>query len=154
MENNKYCRKCGTKIEEGSIYCYNCGSSLTQNTQQNTIQNNSINVNVQNQDNDKEGDILGIISLILYFAGSGLVSALIYNLPPDTRNYFSSLAGLCPLASIVVMIVGRIKYPKNKLLKIAMWTIIICTLVGIIAFIVIIVILYLTCSSIAYKAGC
>ena len=135
MENNKYCRKCGTKIEEESIYCYNCGSLLTQNTQQNTIKNNSMNVKVQNQDNDKEGDILGVISLILYFAGSGLISALIYFLPPNTRNYLSALGGLSPLASIVVMIVGRIKYPNNKLLKIAMWVIIICTLILIVSFI-------------------
>ena len=153
MENNKYCRKCGTKIEEGSIYCYNCGSPLTQNTQQNTIQNNSMNVNVQNQDNDKEGDILGIISLILYFAGSGLISAIIYFLPPNTRNYLSALGGLSPLASIVVMIVGRIKYPNNKLLKIAMWVIIICTLILIVSFIAIIVILFLVCTRLAPKGG-
>ena len=152
--NNKICPKCGAKIEEGIMYCYNCGSPLTQNTQQNTIQNNSMNINVQNQDNDKEGDILGLISLILYFAGSGLVSALISIFPSDTRYYFSSLVGLCPLASIVVMIVGRIKYPKNKLLKIAMWTIIICTIVGIIAFIVIMVLLYLACSSMIPEGGC
>ena len=52
------------------------------------------------------------------------------------------------------MIVGRIKYPKNKLLKIAMWTIIICTIVGIIAFIVIMVLLYLACSSMIPEGGC
>ena len=139
MENNKYCRKCGTKIEEESIYCYNCGSLLTQNTQQNTIKNNSMNVKVQNQDNDKEGDILGVISLILYFAGSGLISALIYFLPPNTRNYLSALGGLSPLASIVVMIVGRIKYPNNKLI----WS-----------FIAIIVILFLVCTRLAPRGGC
>lgn len=154
MENNKYCTKCGTKIEEGSMYCYNCGSSLKENTQQITIQSNNINTNIQNQNKDKEGDILGVISLILYFAGSGLISALIYFLPPSTRNYLSALGGLSPLASIVVMIVGRIKYPNNKLLKIAMWTIIICTLLGIIAFIVIIVLLYLACSSMIPEGGC
>ena len=154
MENNKYCRKCGTKIEEESIYCYNCGSLLTQNTQQNTIKNNSMNVKVQNQDNDKEGDILGVISLILYFAGSGLISALIYFLPPNTRNYLSALGGLSPLASIVVMIVGRIKYPNNKLLKIAMWVIIICTLILIVSFIAIIVILFLVCTRLAPRGGC
>ena len=149
MENNKYCTKCGTKIEEGSIYCYNCGSSLKENTQQITSQDNN-----QITNKDKEGDILGVISLILYFAGSGLISALIYFLPPNTRNYLSALGGLSPLASIVVMIVGRIKYPNNKLLKIAMWTIIICTLLGIIAFIVIIVLLYLACSSMIPEGGC
>ena len=149
--NNKICPKCGAKIEEVGRYCYNCGTPIIEKTIQNT---NSGRNNNQVPNNDKEGDILGVISLILYFAGSGLISALIYFLPPNTRNYLSALGGLSPLASIVVMIVGRIKYPNNKLLKIAMWTIIICTLVGIIAFIVIIVILYLTCSSLAYKAGC
>ena len=149
MENNNYCTKCGTKIEEGSMYCFNCGSPLKENTQQNTIQDNN-----QIPNNDKEGNKLGLISLVLYFAGSGILSVLVSMFPQETRNYFSSLIGLCPLASIVVMIVGRIKYPNNKLLKIAMWTIIICTLIGIIAFIVIMVLIYLACSSMLPEGGC
>lgn len=149
MENNNYCTKCGTKIEEGSMYCFNCGSSLKENTQQNTIQDNN-----QIPNNDKEGNKLGLISLVLYFAGSGILSVLVSMFPQETRNYFSSLIGLCPLASIVVMIIGRIKYPNNKLLKIAMWTIIICTLIGIIAFIVIMVLIYLACSSMLPEGGC
>ena len=149
--NNKICPKCGAKIEEAGRYCYNCGTPIIEKTIQNT---NSDRNNNQILNNEKEGDILGLISLILYFAGSGLVSALISIFPSDTRYYFSSLVGLCPLASIVVMIVGRIKYPKNKLLKIAMWTIIICTIVGIIAFIVIMVLLYLACSSMIPEGGC
>ena len=149
MENNNYCTKCGTKIEEGSMYCFNCGSPLKENTQQNTIQDNN-----QIPNNDKEGNKLGLISLVLYFAGSGILSVLVSMFPQETRNYFSSLIGLCPLASIVVMIVGRIKYPNNKLLKIAMWTIIICTLLGIIAFIVIMVLIYLACSSMLPEGGC
>ena len=149
MENNNYCTKCGTKIEEGSMYCFNCGSPLKENTQQNTPQDNN-----QIPNNDKEGNKLGLISLVLYFAGSGILSVLVSMFPQETRNYFSSLIGLCPLASIVVMIVGRIKYPNNKLLKIAMWTIIICTLLGIIAFIVIMVLIYLACSSMLPEGGC
>lgn len=149
MENNNYCTKCGTKIEEGSMYCFNCGSPLKENTQQNTPQDNN-----QIPNNDKEGNKLGLISLVLYFAGSGILSVLVSMFPQETRNYFSSLIGLCPLASIVVMIVGRIKYPNNKLLKIAMWTIIICTLIGIIAFIVIMVLIYLACSSMIPEGGC
>ena len=149
MENNNYCTKCGTKIEEGSMYCFNCGSPLKENTQQNTPQDNN-----QIPNNDKEGNKLGLISLVLYFAGSGILSVLVSMFPQETRNYFSSLIGLCPLASIVVMIVGRIKYPNNKLLKIAMWTIIICTLIGIIAFIVIMVLIYLACSSMLPEGGC
>ena len=149
MENNNYCTKCGTKIEEGSMYCFNCGSPLKENTQQNTPQDNN-----QIPNNDKEGNKLGLISLVLYFAGSGILSVLVSMFPQETRNYFSSLIGLCPLASIVVMIVGRIKYPNNKLLKIAMWTIIICTLIGIIAFIVIMVLIYLAFSSMIPEGGC
>ena len=149
MENNNYCTKCGTKIEEGSMYCFNCGSPLKENTQQNTPQDNN-----QIPNNDKEGNKLRLISLVLYFAGSGILSVLVSMFPQETRNYFSSLIGLCPLASIVVMIVGRIKYPNNKLLKIAMWTIIICTLIGIIAFIVIMVLIYLACSSMLPEGGC
>ena len=149
MENNNYCTKCGTKIEEGSMYCFNCGSPLKENTQQNTPQDNN-----QIPNNDKEGNKLGLISLVLYFAGSGILSVLVSMFPQESRNYFSSLIGICPLASIVVMIVGRIKYPNNKLLKIAMWTIIICTLIGIIAFIVIMVLIYLACSSMIPEGGC
>lgn len=148
--NNKICPKCGAKIEEAGRYCYNCGTPIIEKTIQNT---NSGRNNNQVPNNDKEGDILGIISLILYFAGSGLISALIYFLPPNTRNYLSALGGLSPLVSIVVMIVGRIKYPNNKLLKIAMWVIIICTLILIVSFIAIIVILFLVCTRLAPKGG-
>jgi len=149
--NNEICPKCETKIEEGSIYCYNCGTKLIENN----IQNSTISINNnQNINNEKEGDILGIISILLYFAGSTILSFIISILPESTHNYLSGLVGLCPLASIVVMIVGRIKYPKNKLLKIAMWTILISILLGIIILIVMIVLLFLACSSVAPKGGC
>lgn len=51
-------------------------------------------------------------------------------------NLFSGLTGIISLAGLVTMIITRIKYPKNKLGKAAMWTYIIITALELLAVIV------------------
>ena len=51
-------------------------------------------------------------------------------------NLFSGLTGVISLVGLVTMIITRIKYPKNKLGKAAMWTYIIITALELLAVIV------------------
>lgn len=160
MENNKICPNCGTNNKSDSNFCGNCGKQLIQNNVvvngQDNIQHNKNNdYMVNNQTNyikDSEANKLGIISLVLYFAGS-LISSISYLLPSAVSDSFSALAGLCPLSGIVIMIIGRIKYPTNKLLKIVMWIIIGSIIFGLIAFIVFVIWCYVTCSN-TDTSGC
>lgn len=51
-------------------------------------------------------------------------------------NMFSGLTGVISLIGLVTMIITRVKYPKNKLGKAAMWTYIIITVLELLAVIV------------------
>jgi hypothetical protein len=64
-----------------------------------------------------------------------------------------SLMGLAYLSSWIFMIVGRVKYPNNKLCKITMWIFIIFTILEVIGFILLMVFCYITCNNIDW-AGC
>lgn len=123
----------------------------------NTInESNHVNENktiVENYEDKKVGDRLGIISLLLYFA-SGIVELLSFGIFPNEFGMFlSSIVGMCPLAGIVVMIVGRVKYPKNKLLKITMWVIIGTLIASVVLLIIFLAFCFITCKSIGTE-GC
>ncbi len=157
--NNNYCYKCGQKLEGNSQFCSNCGAQLTASTstnieQNNTTQNNTTqNIETTNTNITDNGNLLGILSLLLYFAGSFVIGIITYILPESIRDLFSVFAGFCPVAGIVLMIVGRVKFPENKLLKVAMWIIIASIIAGILFFIFIIVMCYITCSNVD-TSGC
>lgn len=51
-------------------------------------------------------------------------------------NLFSGLTGVISLVGLVTMIITRVKYPKNKLGKAAMWTYIIISVLELLAVIV------------------
>lgn len=51
-------------------------------------------------------------------------------------NLFSGLTGIISLVGLVTMIITRVKYPKNKLGKAAMWTYIVITTLELLAVIV------------------
>lgn len=144
MENRKVCPNCGIVNTIDSQFCSNCGVQLTQN---------NVVVNNQKNNDTSEGNKLGLLSLILYFLGTSIVSVIAYALPTAFRNYLSTLSGLFPLAGIVIMIVGRVKYPNNKLLKAAMWAIIGSIIFSLIAFIVFFIWCYVTCTTMD-TSGC
>ena len=151
MNNNKICTYCNALNQNDSKFCRNCGAQLIQNNiQQNT--NNIVEEKNENNNNNSNGTKLGIISLLAYFICPVIVATIFNFLPVNVREKFSTLGGLCPLIGIIIMIVGRVKYPNNKLLKVVMWVIIISILLGIVMFIFISIWFYITCSN--FSKGC
>ena len=166
MENKNICSSCGTQNEDNARICSKCGAFLApkevensnsnedNNNQQTSI--NTTNNNISNEqtnnvnnatNNNRDGNKLGIIALLLYFVGPAISGIFAIILPERIYVYVSTLIGLCTPAAIVTMIVGRVKYPKNTLLKVAMWIIIICTILSIIAAIIFIISCYLACKN-------
>lgn len=135
----KKCEKCGSNNNYENKYCNNCGNELSVNNslENNTsFENEKTNVEVK----DKIGEKLGVISLLLYFVGPMILSLFNYVLANQYVSYIiSPFVGVCPLSGIVIMIIGRIKYPNNKLLKIAMWIIIVSIIFSIISAIIILI---------------
>ena len=117
-----YCINCGKEVKENSNFCDSCGTNV------NIAKENLVDTTIQDE---KNANLLCIISLILYF-GSGIVFGLLFSLFPNGSK-LESLSGLSPLAGIVLMIVARIKYPKNKFAKVLMWIYISLTILGLIA---------------------
>ena len=140
--NNIFCPNCGKENNSESNFCFNCGTSLKNNQ-----------IEEKNKADEKTGNILGIISLVLYFSGAGITTAFASIFQNDLSDITSSLGGIAPLAGIVTMIVGRVKYPKNRLLKIAMWIIIGFTIASIILVILFMLWCYITCSNMD-TSGC
>ena len=140
MKNNIVCSNCGSNNIGDSIFCSNCGKQLIQNNQANNV-------------DDSKGNILGIISLALYFGGSVLIAFILRILPVTVRDSFSTLSGLCPLSGIIIMIIGRVKYPTNKFLKVVMWIIIGTIIISLVTFIIFVIWCYVTCASVD-TSGC
>ena len=134
--NSKRCNRCGMVNTMDAQYCSNCGEYL--NSSMNNSVNNSMNNSVNNDaDMDKKkADNMAAISALLFYLGAGVV-AIISKVIPVIGDLLYNMRGLCSIAGIVIMIVGRVKYPDNKALKIVMWAIIVT-----IAVLVILVILY------------
>ena len=105
------------------------------------INNENSNKNIE----EHNANILAGISLAciicsrIIFIISIVTNSIISNegrLMQAVLNLFSGLAGTISLAGLVTMIVTRIKYPKNKLGKAAMWTYIIITVLEVLAVII------------------
>ena len=124
MDGNKFCTQCGAMNRSNSQFCTNCGCRFVQN-----------NNNIQEKNNESDATKLGIISLILYFGAPAIITTLLGMFSLGAAAKLSVLYGLCPLAGIIVMIIGRVKYPKNKFLKIVMWVIIGPIILGLILFV-------------------
>lgn len=136
--NGKRCNRCGTVNTMDAVYCSNCGQYLDggMNGNINNNMNNSMNNSVDMD--KKKADNMATIAALLFYLGAEVVSIISNVIPGILGDLIYDMRGLCSIAGIVVMIVGRVRYPDNKSLKIVMWAIIVT-----IAVIVIFVILYI-----------
>ncbi len=146
LDNSKRCPFCGTDNKSNANFCEHCGKQFGQNNievkEQGTIQRND-----DEEINKTEGDKLGKISLLLFFVAGPLISFVTYILPSEAGAYLSALDGLCPLSAIVIMIIGRVKYPTNKLLKITMWIFIVIMIISLILLIALMAMCFISCSN-------
>ena len=137
--DGKRCNRCGMVNTMDAQYCSNCGQyldgSMSVNNMNNSM-NNSVNNDVDME--KKKADNMATISALLFYLGAEVVAIISKVIPGVLGDLIYDMRGLCSIAGIVVMIVGRVKYPDNKALKIVMWAIIVT-----IAVIVIFAILYL-----------
>ena len=149
----RYCLSCGAELIDNSNFCGVCGMELKPKV----IQNNQVVSNnpapAVDSKEESNATLYGIISLLLYFGGPILGVLFTFGLPKGVREMLDSLSGLFPLAGIVVMIVGRVKYPTNKFLKTVMWIIIGFIIAGIVLFILFFLWCWYTCSTID-TSGC
>lgn len=141
-----FCRNCGKEIGNNNI-CDACGTQVVNsvnsyqqpmNYQNNmggmpVVNNNpyqTMNMNLENPEDKKKADKLCLISLLLFFIPD-IVGSTILRFIEDVNDGISAVFALCPLAAIVLMIVARVKYPKNKFAKILMWVYIALIIAGI-----------------------
>ena len=106
--NNNFCSNCGNAIDSNNRFCSKCGKEIISTTNNiNTINtNNYITV------------ILGISSLLLFFFGGIIMNFFVFG----DKMFFLSM--IPSILGIIIMIIGRIKYPNSSFLKVVMWILI------------------------------
>lgn len=145
MEGKKICSNCGTENNNETVICKSCGRVLSKDTKQEVEEvdeKTNIDSNIEIQENDsKVGNIIGIISLVLFF-GFGLIFPIVINTLNIPSLVNNTIIVLIPIISVIAGIIlityGMIKYPKNKFMKIVLAIITAAILFGIILFIIVI----------------
>lgn len=140
--NGKRCNRCGMVNTVDAVYCSNCGGYLDSNMNSNMNMNNNMNNMNNNMNNsididNKKANNMATISALLFYLGAEVVG-IISKVIPVIGDLIYDMRGLCSIAGIVIMIIGRVKYPDNRALKVVMWAIIVT-----IAVIIIFVVLYI-----------
>ena len=147
-----FCQKCGAKINEGDSFCTQCGTPVEIETPKDNTVTNQTDKPKDVFDENIKGNKLCIISLILKYGvlaiGGGIIELLshfINNISVNTSDFIVAtlfvIVGICSLTAFVLMVIVRIKYPKNTFGKVLMWIYIIEIILAIIA----IVMLFLAC---------
>ena len=141
-----FCTECGKKITKNNKFCSNCGKEVE-------IKEAIVEAPVVEQKKESVEDknnhlanVLCTISVCLYF-GMPFVSFIFYCITGGIMSYgddytsaiasfFSSIVGilssLSTLAAYVLMIVARVKCPKNTFGKVLMWVYIALFVMGIV----------------------
>ena len=150
------CQKCGTIINDGDSFCTQCGTPVKIETSNEKIVTNQPEQSKDVFDENIKGNKLCILSLILKYAvgfiGGGIIE-LFSNIFPSVSDSVAdlifgtlfSLVGISSLAAFVLMVVVRVKYPKNTFGKVLMWIYIVEIILAIIA----IVLIFLMCMACA-----
>ncbi len=106
--------------------------------------------NQASSDDNKTGNIYAVISLVLVlaFPASVVFTEVLGEYLPDViRNLFYSVNLLVPLTGVVLMIIGRVKFPKNVFLKVLMWVYISFAIIMVIVTVVVMIACAVLCSS-------
>ena len=145
---DKFCTKCGNKLEDIDKFCGKCGEPVpgaqTQTVDGNVQQVpvNPKNIPISPEDN-KKANLLTLLCLGL----NALVPVLIYlfNLIGIDYKIIEPFLGALPMASLAILIYVRVKYPKNIFSKVVLILYIVGFIIGIILLIVLIVSCYVGC---------
>ena len=120
------CSRCGEELIPGDKFCTNCGYSVGEVIQTNTIQPTTIPPQNAYAYDTKKANQLCIISLLLYFVAPlvlGIVGILLDILLKSEilTTGFTGLGSVARIAAFVIVIVARVKYPTSKFAKILLW---------------------------------
>ena len=125
--NGKRCNRCGMVNTVNAVYCSNCGgyldSNMNMNSNMNSNMNNSIDID------KKRAEKMATIALYMFYVAplfSAYLGSVAYN---SLLVLVCKILILGPIVGIIVMIVGRIKYPYNNSLRVVMWAIIVTIMV-------------------------
>jgi len=163
-----FCSECGKKITKNNKFCPNCGKEQNNVTPEETpvvVEEKVIEQKpvAEEDKNNHLANTLCTISVCLYF-GMPFVSFLLYCITGGVMSYgddytstiasfFSSIVGILSsfstLAAYVLMIVARVKCPKNTFGKVLMWVYIALFVMGIVTTVVLMV----TCVGILASCG-
>lgn len=135
------CPKCKTEIEDYSNFCTNCGSVVENQIEINETKIVETQITNINEEENKKANKLCIISLCLKYIPT-IITGSFYGITGESNSVINSLInllGLCPLAAFIIMIIVRVKYPKNKFGKIIMWIYIIELILVIIGVIILLI---------------
>ena len=148
-----FCTECGKKLTKNNKFCPNCGKEVE--VKEAIVETPVVEEKpVVNEDkNNHTANVLCTISVCLYF-GMPFVSFILYCITGGIMSYgddytsalasfFSSIVGilssLSTLAAYVLMIVARVKCPKNTFGKVLMWVYIALFVMGIVTAILLMV---------------
>ena len=115
--NGKRCNRCGMVNTVDAVYCSNCGGYLDSNV------NNTVDKA------KKRAEKMATIALYMFYVAplfSAYLGSVAYN---SLLVLVCKILILGPAFGIIVMIVGRIKYPYNNSLRVVMWAIIVTIMV-------------------------
>lgn len=144
-----FCKNCGKNLNNGDKFCTGCGQSIDGNSNPQQVVEKDSQSDMSTED-IKTARLLTILSIVFTYCSSAIAAFLIgvFGAIPGLEKALSAIAGISPLAGIVLLIVARVKYPKYKFAKILMWFDIIMIIIAIVSFILFALLCYVICSSI------
>ena len=143
-KGSKKCPDCTAVNDNKASFCIKCGANLDKDKVASVTDKKS----VKNKENGSsfwknKGDVLATISLLLflliYYFSIMFWPFFVYD--DILASLLQFLFTILHLALIVIMIMGRIKYPDNKFLKVVMWLII----AFVAMFLIFYIFLYISC---------
>ncbi len=127
-----YCKNCGNVCNNGEVTCPKCGKPL-EVSYYTAITPQLKKEQVYTKEDKDKANLLAAISLLCFLA-PWLISGLF--LKTDFEYIVSNLSGVLELASFVLMIYVRVRYPKNVFGKVLMWLYIVLGILFIISMII------------------